>query len=111
MSNQKNKFNFIRDTNNYNKSWYQPEHKLYKFYQICMYKDPKYDKYNIRLLIIDENQDIIKETIKRYTLQQCNNIIASSKTNEYNVYPTYDLNLVGYPNLDELLKTQSELLR
>ena len=94
-----------------NRNRYQPDHKLYKFHQICMYKDLKSNKYNVRTLTLDENQNIVKETVKLYTEEQCNALISSSKDHEYTIYPTYDLDLVAYPNVDDLLKTQSELLQ
>jgi hypothetical protein len=106
----KGKIKFVKPASD-NKDMYRPEHKLYKFYQLCMYKDPTSNKHNVRVLLINENQDIVKQTNKRCTTEQYDYITSHCKDHEYRVYPTYDLDLVDYPNVDDLLKMQSELLQ
>ena len=107
---RKTRINFVKNEQSQNTNRYQPNHKLYKFHQICMFRDPDTSKYNVRTIIFDENQEIIKSTDKEYTANQCKSLIGTSKINEYKTYSTYDLNLVDYPNNDDLLKTQSDLL-
>lgn len=99
---------FIKNSGN--DSAYKPKHKLYKFHQICIFRDPQTCKYNVRSIIFDEEQNIIKVSEKEYNANQCKSLISSSKINEYKTYSTYDLNLIDYPNSDDLLKVQSDLL-
>ena len=106
----RNKINFIKNKNSDNEYGYHPAHKLYKFHQICMFRNPQTLKYNVRTLIFDENQEIIKSLDKEYTANQCRSLISSNKINEYKTYATYDLSLIDYPNSDDLLKAQSDLL-
>lgn len=89
---------------------HKPNHKLYRFHQICMFRDPQTSKYNVRTVIFDENQNIIKSSDKEYSANQCKSLIGLSKINEYKTYSTYDLSLIDYPNSDDLLKVQSDLL-
>ena len=107
---RKHKIKFIKNVQSENKNRYQPDHKFYKFHQICMFRDPETSKYNVRSIIFDENQEIIKSSEKEYSANQCKALISSSKINEYKTYSTYDLSLVDYPNIDDLLKAQSDLL-
>lgn len=105
---RKHKINFIKNTEN--QYTYKPKPKLYKFHQICIFRDPQTSKYNVRTIIFDENQNIIKSLEKEYNANQCKSLITSSKINEYKTYCTYDLSLIDYPNSDDLLKVQSDLL-
>lgn len=109
-SNMNRKFRFIRNVQSENKNRYQPDHKLSIFYQICMFKDPDSSKYNIRILSVNENQEIVKVIKKQYDMSKCEALIESCKVNEYKIYPTYDLSLIDYPSTDDLLKVQSSLL-
>jgi hypothetical protein len=104
------RINFIKNVQVDNANRYQPESKLHKFHQICMFRDPNTSKYSVRTIIFNENHEVIKVSEKEYTSDQCKSLITSNKTNEYKTYPTYDLDLVDYPNSDDLLKVQSDLL-
>lgn len=104
------KFRFVNNLQNQNRNICEPDYKLHKFHQICMFKDPRSSKYNVRTVIIDENHDIIKSIIKQYTSSQCMTLIKSNKVNKYKIYPTYDLELIDYPNGDDILKLKSDLL-
>lgn len=89
---------------------YQPNRKLYKFYQICMFKNPNTYKYSVRTIYFNGNQDLIECVDNEYTTRQCNSLISSLKTHEYKTYSTYDLDLIDFPNSDDFLKVQSDLL-
>lgn len=110
MSTVRRHIKFIKNEQRENKIRYQPNPKLNKFHQICMFRDPETSKYAVRTVIFDENQEIIKASEKKYTANQCKSLLSSSKVNEYKTYSTFDLNLIDYPNSDDLLKAQSDLL-
>lgn len=101
-------FNFLKDSETDMK--YKPDNKLHKFHQICMFRDPNTKKYNVRTVIFDDLQEIIKVTDKNYNSEQCKSLIALCKGNDYKIYQTFDLALVDYPDSDDLLKTKSDLL-
>lgn len=98
--------NFVKN----NDTQYIPEHKLYKFHQICIFRDPQTSKYNVRTIIHNENQEIVKVYDKQYNSDQCRILINSCRTNDYKCYQTFDLELIDYPDTDDLYKTHSDLL-
>ena len=100
----KNKFRFIKSIEE------KKPNKLYRFHQICMFIDPKTSKYNIRTIIFDDDYNFVKILDKQYNAYQCKLLMESSKSTEYKTYATFDLNLIDYPNNDDLLKVQSKLL-
>ena len=75
-----------------------------------MFQDPDNGKYKVRTVYFDSNYDIVKVTSSQYTPEQCKELITKSKINEYKTYPTYDLDLIDYPNSDDLVKVDSGLL-
>ena len=104
------KIKFIPNQSNDNEQHYQPKQKLKKIHQICMFQDPDNGKYKVRTVFFDGNYDIVKVVSSQYTPEQCKTLITSSKVNEYRTYPTYDLDLIDYPNSDDLVKVDSSLL-
>lgn len=89
---------------------YNPEPAQYKFYQICMYKNPKNDKYHIKRFTLNEKYDIINMDEKFLNDKQYNKFFETHRNNQYKQYPAYDLELVDYPNPGDILHTQSPLL-
>jgi len=104
------KYRFVPNLTNDNKQQYQPKQKFKKIHQICMFQDPDNGKYKVRTVYFDSNYDIVKVTSSQYTPEQCKELITKSKINEYKTYPTYDLDLIDYPNSDDLVKVDSGLL-
>lgn len=103
------KIKFVSDPESNNKNRYTPEMCEHKFYQICRFKDPETSKYNVRILTFDQNLDLVKESIKQCNSSQCR-LLMKSNRNHYKLYPTFDINLIDYPDCDDLLKLQSHLL-
>lgn len=100
------KINFIR-----NKDDMTVEEKFYKFHQICIFRDPVTSKYNVRTVVFNEDHEIVKVYEKEYNSDQCRKLMSSCrKTNDSKCYQTFDLELVDYPDADDLYKTRSELL-
>ncbi len=56
MSNNSSKIKFVLNSNNDNKDYYEPNHKLYKFHQISQFKNKSTSKYDVRTLVFNENQ-------------------------------------------------------
>ena len=94
-----------------NRAHYQPERRLHKFHQICSFRDPNRSKYNVRTVIFNEDQEVVKVYTARYSADQCRALITSCRGNDYKLYQTYDLDLIDYPGPDDMLKIQSELLQ
>lgn len=89
---------------------YNPEPAQYKFYQICMYKNPKNGKYHIKRFVLNEKYDIIGMDEKFLNDKQYSKFFETHRNNQYKQYPAYNLELVDYPNPGDILHTQSPLL-
>jgi len=102
--------NFIKKKSTYDEYEYNPQHQIYKFYQLCSFKNPKTKKYNLRITVFDERGNMIKTSEKNGSLNQCNKLIRSLESHQYKIYPTYDISIIDYPNPGDLLQAQSSLL-
>lgn len=89
---------------------YTPTKKIYKFYQVCSFKNPKSNMYDVRIVIFNEHSEVIKQTEYMYDEKQCNILIKSKNSNRLKIYSTFDIDLIGLPDMDDLLKGQSTLL-
>lgn len=89
---------------------YNPDPATYKFYQICLFKNPNTNKYQIRRCIINEQCKLINISEKMFNDKQYQKFLKIHRENEYKSYPTYDLNLVDLPNPGDILQVQSPLL-
>lgn len=106
------KIKFVKKPYTYDEFLYNPAPFIYKFYQICSFKDPHTNKYNVRTIIFNEKADIIKLYNTEYSSNQCNKLINSlaKETHRYKIYPTYNLDIIDNPDMDDLLRVQSSLL-
>lgn len=89
---------------------FNPAPALYKFYQICQFKDPKTNKYSVRKFIINEKNEFVNVSTRKYTEAQAIEFFKTHRDNEYRAYATYDLDLVDYPNGGTIQALQSPLL-
>lgn len=89
---------------------YKPEPKHYEFYQICHFKNPTTNKYHVRKLIINELGEYIHTREGKYTDSQFQKFLELKKSNQYRIYPTYDLALIDYPKSNEILELQSDII-
>jgi hypothetical protein len=104
---QDNKFRFRLETQKED-FIYKPDERQFSFYQICQFPIDK--RYKVRKLIYNENCDVMyhreknmKKTILDKFLKKCPDF-------KYTIYPTYDLDVVGFPDPNEILTAQSQIL-
>lgn len=112
-----NKFNFVdRFTGNEHKRGdnddlkYNPPKKMYKFYQICSFKNPNTGYYDVRIVVFNELAEIVRSRVYMFPTKECNALIKKLKSNEYKIYPTYDIDIIDVPQMNDLLILQSPLL-
>ena len=97
---------------------YKPDKRFYSFYQICKFttdcdKIPANQrKYHIRKIVFDEYSEIDhRQTktkfIKKYKLDV---FLTKCPTYKYTLYSTYNLDVVGLPDPNEILTAQSQIL-
>lgn len=87
---------------------YKPEKKYFSFYQICQFPIDK--KHKVRKIIYDENGDEIKHSEKSLDIDTIKKFTKKCPIYKYTIYPTYDLSMVGFPEIDEILTAKSQLL-
>jgi hypothetical protein len=90
---------------------YDPLKIITVFYQICIFKDPKTNKYNIRKLYFDEHKDIIKIKNIETNNKILNKFIKENPCNIYKTYSTYNMQLIDLPNASERHASCSDLLK
>lgn len=84
--------------------------KIFVFFQICLFLNDKYNRYNIRKIYYDNKFNIldVKEyMIPKYDYIELINILPKHK---YNTYATYNLSTIDIPSEGELIIATSELL-
>jgi hypothetical protein len=81
-----------------------------EIYQISYFKNPNNDKYHIRKIII-KNNIIINYDEGYYDKKYKKNIIKKNKINNVLQYNTYNLHDIPFPNTNEILLAQSNLLK
>lgn len=87
---------------------HKPEERQFSFYQICQF--PINKKYMIRKLIYDEYGELMRYSEKRFEKDVLNKFIKKWAKHKYTIYPTYDLDVVGFPEPKEILMANSQLL-
>lgn len=83
---------------------------LYYFYQVCRFKNKLYNKFLVRKFIINSNLDFTKTEILKLNTKEIKTLLASLNNYQYRLYETNDLNIVNYPNYNDIYMLQSDLL-
>ena len=89
---------------------FNPPKRTSKFYQICSYKNPSTNKFDVRVIIFNELAETVDIKYYRLSTRECKSITKNHNVNEYRLYQTYDIELVGLPETDDLLRVNSTLL-
>jgi hypothetical protein len=89
---------------------YNPDKKLFKYYQICHFRNPKTSKYHIRKILYNQNAEVVNMVEKSFTMAEIKKFFEIHKENEYKTYNTYDLSLVQLPTGAEIMMAQSPLI-
>lgn len=90
---------------------YNPKPVLYTYYQICQFPLPNSKDYSIRRLKINQNFEFIDIKEKKYNQKKIQKFIERTPENKFSTYPTYNISNVGYPNPNQIISANSELLK
>jgi hypothetical protein len=85
-----------------------PETRQFSFYQICQF--PLDKKYSVRKLIYDETGEIITYRENNLKKDVLDKFLKKSPKFKYTIYPAYDLDVVGFPEANEILTARSQIL-
>lgn len=89
---------------------YNPESKLYTFYQICQFKNPFTGKYDTRKIVFNEQGEIKKTYERQYKASEVEKFMKHKIQNKYRMYPVKEISCVGYPNIADMLEVCSSLI-
>jgi hypothetical protein len=87
---------------------YKPDERQFSFYQICQFHVDK--KYKVRKLIYNENGDMMTHREKAMKKDILDRFLKKCPDYKYTIYPTYDLDVVGFPDPNEILTAKSHIL-
>lgn len=99
MSTYKFVKNFEPETN--------PDDNISMFFQVATFPNPDDKSYHIRRFSINDKNDF--KSVKDYhlTSKQYQKFIQKRKPNEYKTYAVYNLKMINYPTLGEILASKS----
>ena len=84
------------------------EKRRFSFYQICQFSVDK--KYAIRKIIYDENGDMVEFRENKLKKDIIDKFLKKSPKYKYTIYPTYELDVIGFPEAKEILLASSKIL-
>lgn len=87
---------------------YAPEQRTFSFYQICQF--PINKKYEVRKLVFDEFGELVSNRETKLKKEVLDKFLSKCKPFKYCIYPTYQLNIVDLPTLDEISTARSQIL-
>ncbi|VBB17965.1 hypothetical protein YASMINEVIRUS_428 [Yasminevirus sp. GU-2018] len=87
---------------------YKPEERQFSFYQICQF--PVSKLYSVRKIIYDEFGEMITYRENKLKKDVLDKFLKKSPEYKYTIYPAYDLDVVGFPEPNEILTAKSQIL-
>jgi len=106
MNHQQKTFSIIKKEDDIYE--YKPIKHQYTFYQICHFDTNK--KHNVRKIIFDENDNVLKCTESWISRKVLNNFIKGCPKYKYLIYPSFNLEQVKMPNGSDIMLAKSNLL-
>jgi len=80
------------------------------FYQICTFKNPKTNKYDMRKFVISPQNEFVSIQNYKLTKIQCDKFFAIKKPQEYKCYTVYNLDNINTPSLGDIMTSKSKIL-
>ncbi len=90
---------------------YNPQSNIFKYYQLCSFKNPYNNKYHIRRIVMNAKNEFVSIDEKYIDAKEYKRFVQSHRLNEYKLYNVYDLNYIAYPSLGEITIIQSPILQ
>lgn len=102
------KYTFITPTDS--SQYGAPKLPPMRYYQICGFANPRKLKYEVRLINIDENNDIANYKVYLLTKSEHSKLLKTLRDNVYRLYATYSLDYVELPNCNDLAVARSDMI-
>jgi hypothetical protein len=90
---------------------YNPQSNVFKYYQLCSFKNPYNNKYHIRRFVMNSKNEFVSVNEKYIDAKEYKRFVQSHRLNEYKLHNAYDLNYIAYPSLGEITIIQSPILQ
>ena len=87
---------------------YKPDERQFSFYQICQF--PLEKRYHVRKIIYNEMGEMMDHREKRMKKDIVDKFLKKCPSFKYTIYPAYDLDIVGFPEPNEILTAKSIIL-
>lgn len=84
--------------------------KPMKFYQICTFIHPKKQKYEVRIVKIDGNNEIESSEVIDVPKKTYKYLIRTLRENLYKVYATFSLDYVDLPSCNDIYVARSPMI-
>lgn len=88
----------------------EQDNNLIMFFQVATFPNPGNNTYHVRRFMINDKDEF--KSVKDYFLtnKQYQKFIQKKKPNEYKTYAVYNLKMVKYPTLGDILAAKSSML-
>ena len=87
---------------------FKPDERKFSFYQICRFPVDK--KYFVRKIIYNEYSEMIEYKEKNMKKDILDKFLKHCPEYKYNIYSSYDLDVVGFPDPNQTLTAKSQIL-
>ena len=87
---------------------YKPCDRQFTFYQICQF--PINNMYSVRKFIYNELGEMITYREKKLKKDILDKFLKKSQKYKYMIYPAYYLDIIGFPEANEILTVKSQIL-
>lgn len=103
-------YTFLQKQSEQEEFKYRPEPSINFFYQVCLFKNPYDNTHHVRKLTYDENFKIINVELLKYNENKFSKFTKVHQPNKYKLYSTYDIKLIDYPSIGDIMDCTSSLL-
>jgi hypothetical protein len=90
---------------------YNPAKKIFKYYQLCSFKNPYNNKHHIKRFVINHMNEFVSIDEKYIDVKQYMKFIKTHRLNEYKLHNAYDLNNIAHPGMGEITFILSPILQ
>lgn len=88
---------------------YKPPTFKESFYQICQYKNPKTNMYEVRKVFFNEKYEHIGIFEKGYDIKTLKKFMKKTNRNKFKLYPVNELSYIAPPNGSDFMCAHSDL--
>ncbi len=84
--------------------------KVTRYYQVCMFRNPKTNKYHARRFIVNANNEFTDIQELQLDEKKYARLLDLVSPNQYKTFATYSLDHIDYPSFSDIITAQSEIL-